>query len=162
MLVDRLAEACGIRFSKGGKAHFAEGNLEGEDIVLIKPQTFMNLSGQAVAGFKNELGLEPKSIIIAYDDLDLPLGRIRLRKRGGSGGHRGVRSIIEHIGSEDFPRVRLGIGRPAHGDIVDYVLTTFTSEEMEGVEEMLVKGVESIKVFIKEGVDSAMNKFNSA
>ncbi|MEK7773232.1 MAG: aminoacyl-tRNA hydrolase [Deltaproteobacteria bacterium] len=162
MLIDRLAEACGIKFKRSGKALCARGLLAGEDVVLLKPQTFMNLSGEAVARFSGEYRVGAESIVAAYDDCDLPLGRIRIRKGGGSGGHKGVNSIITRLGNGDFARVRLGIGRPFYGDVADYVLSPFEPPEAEALDAMLKRGAGSVEAIITRGIDCAMNIFNSA
>lgn len=162
MLVDRLSERCSIEFTRSPSALWGRGRVFGQDAVLLKPQTYMNLSGKAVAEFKAAFSVETGSIIAAYDDCDLPLGRLRLRKDGGSGGHRGINSIIEHIGSRDFSRIRLGIGRPAGGDMVEYVLTPFSEDETVALDDMLTRGVSSIEALVARGMDYAMNSFNSS
>lgn len=161
MLVDLLAAEFDIKLDKKGKGVWGKGRIAGEDVVLLKPQTFMNLSGEAVAEARAFYKVPAGSVIIAYDDCDLPLGKLRIRQDGGSGGHRGVNSIITHLGSKDFPRIRLGIGRPAFGDIVGYVLTPFSKEEQSAVGEMLCRGKEAVEVLITGGIDQAMNRFNA-
>lgn len=162
MLIDRLSEACGVKFKRSGKAIYAEGLLAGEDVVLLKPQTFMNLSGEALAGFSLRYRVGVESIVVVYDDCDLPLGRIRIRKGGGSGGHRGINSIITILGNAEFTRVRLGIGRPPFGDVADYVLSPFEPEEAEARLLMLKRGADAVETIITRGIDCAMNSFNSA
>ncbi len=162
MLVDRLSDRCSIKFTRSPSALWGRGRVFGQDAVLLKPQTFMNLSGKAVAEFKAAFSVDTGSIIAAYDDCDLPLGRLRLRKDGGSGGHRGINSIIEHIDSRDFPRIRLGIGRPIDGDIIDYVLAPFSEDETGALDDMLTRGVSSIEALVARGMDYAMNSFNSS
>lgn len=162
MLVDRLSEACGIKFKRSGKALCAEGLLAGKDVLLVKPQTFMNLSGEALAGLSLRHRVGAESIVVAYDECDLPLGRIRIRKGGGSGGHKGVGSIITVLGSADFQRVRLGIGRPPFGDVADYVLSPFEPQEAEPLALMLKRGADAVETIITRGIDCAMNSFNSA
>lgn len=161
MLVDRIAEAHKIRLSRRGKSLCGRGFIEGVEVALLKPLTFMNLSGEAVAEFISNQPVPTESIVAAYDDCDLPLGKIRLRKNGGSGGHRGVDSLIKHLYSRDFRRIRLGVGRPLHGDIVDYVLSPFSASETEALDQMLAKGADSLEVIIKEGIERAMNSFNA-
>ncbi|MDO8426131.1 MAG: aminoacyl-tRNA hydrolase [Deltaproteobacteria bacterium] len=160
MLIDRIASRYKIRFSRRAGSLMGRGVIAGAEAVLLKPQTFMNLSGQAVKEAADAFSAEPSSIIAAYDDCDLPLGKIRLRRGGGSGGHKGAAAIIERIGTGEFKRVRLGIGRPPDGDTVEYVLTPFSPEEKEALEAMLDKGVEAIEAVIAEGIDMAMNRFN--
>lgn len=161
MLADRLAVKHGIRFAQAEKAFWGKGVISGKEALIIKPQTFMNLSGEAVKRFADAYCVPPESIIIAYDDLDLPPGRLRLRKNGGGGGHRGMASVISLLGTQDFPRVRLGIGRPVVGDIVDYVLSPFDADELVAVEELLGRAVESVEAVACEGIEAAMNRFNS-
>jgi len=128
--LDRLAEAWGLSFSRQKhKALLAQGQIAGLKVILAKPHTFMNLSGEAMERMARFYKVPPENILVIYDDLDLPVGRIRLRPEGGSGGHKGMQSIIEHLGSNGFPRLRVGIGRPTHGDPVDYVLGDFTLDE---------------------------------
>jgi len=166
MLADRLAEAGGVRFGKSGSALIAKGLVFGAQAVLIKPQTYMNLSGQAIAEFSSFYKIEAGRVLVFYDDCDLPLGKLRLRKDGGSGGHKGVESIITALGSRDFPRLRLGIGRPANSanpdspELKDYVLAPFTRGEAAIVDEMLGIAMDAVKTFVTDGIDAAMNRFN--
>ena len=144
------------------KALVTTGQMGDIKVVLARPLTFMNLSGQAVRPLLRWYHVALPDLLVVYDDLDLPLGKIRLRQRGGSGGHKGMRSIIEALGSEEFPRLRIGIGRPRHGDPQDYVLSDFTPDEsilMEGVYE---RAVNAIELFIAEGIVAAMNKCNTS
>ncbi len=161
MLIDRLAAAYNIKLKKSGAALIGKGIISGAQTVLMKPQTYMNLSGEAVARFSDFFSIPAASIAAAHDDCDLPFGRLRLRKNGGSAGHKGIISIIELMGSSDFQRIRLGIGRPPFGDIADYVLRPFSPEEKHGLEELLKRGVESVAALASVGIDSAMNKFNA-
>jgi PTH1 family peptidyl-tRNA hydrolase len=141
---------------------WGRGSIAGEEVLLLKPQTYMNRSGDAVRWAASELSLEAESIVVAYDDSDLAIGRLRLRHDGGSGGHKGVESIIGCLGSSNFNRVRLGIGRPessAEG-LSGYVLTPFTEDECVAVDDLLVRAVDSIELLIREGIGPAMNRFN--
>lgn len=160
MLVDLLAAEFGIKLDRKGKGVWGKGRIAGEEVVLLKPQTFMNLSGEAVAEARAFYKIPAGSVLVAYDDCDLPPGKLRIRKDGGSGGHRGVNSIIAHLGAKEFPRMRLGVGRPAQGDIVGYVLTPFSKDEQPVVEEMLRRGMEAVEVLLTDGMDQAMNRFN--
>lgn len=162
MLADRLSERCSISFSPSPSALWGRGRVFGQEAVVIKPLTYMNLSGRAVREFRDAYSVDTESIIVAYDDCDLPFGRLRIRKNGGSGGHRGINSIIEHLGSQNFPRIRLGIGRPLEGDIVDYVLSPFSEEETATLDDMLQRGVSSIEAMVSRGLDYAMNSFNAS
>ncbi len=160
MLADRLAEAGGVKFGKSGSALRAKGIVFGEQAVLVKPQTYMNLSGQAVAEFGSFYKIDHAAILVFYDDCDLPLGKLRLRKDGGSGGHKGVESIITALGGRDFPRLRLGIGRPEAGELNGHVLAPFTPGEAAIVDEMLGIAMDAVKTFMTDGIGVAMNRFN--
>ena len=159
--LDRLAQAWGFSFRKRKhKALLAEGEMAGLRVILAKPQTFMNLSGQAVGRLARFYRVSPENILVIYDDLDLPLGKIRLRPEGGSGGHKGMKSIIERLGTHGFPRLRVGIGRPAHSDPVDYVLSDFTPEQRITVEDAYESVVSAVELWVAEGIEAAMNRYN--
>lgn len=161
-LVDRLARVAGTgAFRRRYSSLFAVGELGGRRLHLLKPQTFMNLSGTAVREALRGLGLGPDALWVAHDDVDLPVGRLRIRLRGSSGGHRGVASVIEAVGTEEFGRIRLGIGRPPAGvDTADYVLAPFAPEERPLVEAMLDRAVEAVEVLVREGPERAMTRYN--
>jgi PTH1 family peptidyl-tRNA hydrolase len=157
--LDRLAEAWGLSFSRRKhKALLAQGEIAGLAVILAKPQTFMNLSGVAVERLARFYKVPLQSILVIYDDLDLPLGRIRLRPEGGSGGHKGMKSIIEYLGSKGFPRLRMGIGRPTHGDPVDYVLDDFAPDERITIEEAYERVISTVEFWLAEGIAAAMNR----
>jgi len=160
--LDRLAAAHGLSFTRRqARARVAQGNIAGRRVLLVKPQTFMNASGEAVGQLARFYKVAPEDVLVVYDDLDLPLGKIRLRPGGGAGGHRGMRSIIQHLGTEDFPRLRLGIGRPPGSmDPVDYVLSDFTADERAEMELTFERAVAAIECFLREGIEAAMNAFN--
>lgn len=161
MAVSRLAKRHGLAFKRQkGKAKVAEGPIAGQRVILAKPQTFMNLSGESVARLVRFFKIPPQRVLVVYDDLDLPLARLRLRPGGGSGGHKGLKSVIERLGTQDFPRLRLGIGRPLHGDPVDYVLQDFSAEERIEFERVLDRAVEAIEYWLIHGIDAAMNVSN--
>ena len=163
MVIDHLAGTHGIECNRVGfSALWGEGTIAGKRVLLFKPQTFMNLSGRAVCEIAHEFGIPPCSMVVVYDDCDLPFGRIRIRRRGGSGGHRGVESIIDFLGTEDFPRVRIGIGRPVGGDITEYVLSPFEPEEQKTLKDILERIDRAIEVVVAEGVECAMNRFNES
>jgi len=134
--------------------------MAGLTVILAKPQTFMNLSGEAVERLARSYNVPPENILVIYDDLDLPLGKIRLRPRGGSGGHKGVNSVIEHLGTNAFPRLRVGIGRPAHGDPVDYVLDDFAPHERMAMEEAYERAVSAVELWLTQDIVAAMNRYN--
>jgi peptidyl-tRNA hydrolase, PTH1 family len=159
-----------VRFDrKQCQARVGLGKVRGERLLLAKPGTFMNLSGKSVAGLVHKHDIALGDLLIIYDDLDLPLGKIRLRQSGSSGGHRGMNSIISALGSEDFPRIRVGIGRPqverqpiSEDDIVNYVLTDFSSREEATIRPVVARVSEAIDCFLVQGIEAAMNKFNQS
>jgi len=162
--VDRLAQAWGITLGNvRNKALIGQGQLGGVRVILAKPQTFMNLSGQSVASLLRFYKIPPEKVLVIYDDLDLPLGTLRLRQNGGSAGHKGMTSIIEQLGFDDFPRLRLGIGRPSGRiPVEDYVLQNLTEKEEELLSSLLDRSAEAAEVFIKNGMNATMTQFNGS
>ncbi len=163
MLADKLAEKISAsEWREKFNALVAEGFFDGEKILIVKPQTFMNLSGEAVAPIMNFYKLDAAALTVAHDDMDLPLGMIRLRPKGSGGGHHGIESIIRHLGGEkNFPRVRIGVGRPPKNWTVNHhVLSPFTAEDAEKISATLAELVPAVLCIFKEGIDNAMNKFN--
>ena len=163
MLVDRLAaELQASDWREKFNALVAESFLDGEKILLVKPQTFMNLSGEAVGPLMNFYKLDTADLTVAHDDMDLPLGTIRLRPKGSGGGHHGIESIIQHLGGQqNFSRVRIGIGRPpANWTVNHHVLSPFTVEDVEKISDALNELVPATICIFREGIDNAMNKFN--
>lgn len=159
--LDRLAQAHGLSFTRRrARVSLALGKIAEVGVVLAKPRTYMNLSGQAVRPLASFYKLALEDILVIYDDLDLPLGTIRLRPGGGSGGHKGMRSIIEALGSQAFPRLRVGIGRPPGNDAVNYVLSDFTADEQIMLESVYEKVVAAVELFLREGIEAAMNAHN--
>lgn len=164
-LIDSFAKDHGISLSeKKGEARVGQGRLavpSGQiDLVLVKPQTFMNRSGRSVQSLLHLFGISPSEMIVVYDDLDLPCGRIRIRTKGGAGGHRGVASIIGAIGTDEFIRLRIGIGRDPGQDPADYVLTPFRPEELAPVEDSIDKGVEALPLLLEGRITEAMNRYH--
>lgn len=162
MMVDRLAEMLGVSFTRAQhKALIADTRYQGHKLILAKPQTYMNESGQAVVSLLNFYKISPENLIVAFDEMDLPLGEIRIRPKGGSSGQKGMKSIIQRLGHENFPRVRLGIGRPP-GRIPppDYLLQDFTYDEQTRVAPVLTDGANAVLTFVTEGLEIAMNRFN--
>jgi PTH1 family peptidyl-tRNA hydrolase len=160
--VERLAQQHGLTFGKiMFKAYIVSGEIAGTRILLARPLTFMNLSGQAVRPLLRWHHVALADLLVIHDDLDLPLGKIRLRRKGGAGGHKGMRSIIEALETEDFPRLRVGIGRPVQGEPQDYVLNDFARDELIVMEDTYEHVIAAIQCFIAEGITAAMNKFNS-
>lgn len=164
MLIDRLAVRLGARGLKvQSKAIVTNTTYEDRRLILAKPQTYMNLSGQSAQGLLNFYKLPMENMLIAHDDLDIPFGTIRMRPGGGPGGQRGVASTIERLGTKDFARLRLGIGRPpGRMDPSAYVLQDFSREEMKILSELLDRAADATLEFVLNGLDKAMNKFNGS
>ena len=160
--VERLAAALDLTFDKRQKrACVALGTFHGQRVMLAKPQTFMNESGLAVVPLARFYRVSPERLFVIYDDLDLPLGTVRLRPEGGSGGHKGMRSIIAHLGAQHFPRLRVGIGRPpGRMDPAAYVLQDFSADEDLLLEETLERAVGAVETWLGEGIEAAMNRYN--
>ena len=164
MLLDRITSKLNVRFSRmQSKALVASANYQERRIILAKPQTFMNLSGQSVQGLLHFYKLPLENLLIAHDDLDLPLGTIRIRPDGRSAGQKGMTSTIDRLGTDEFPRLRLGIGRPpGQMQAPDYVLQDFSESEIPIIAETLNRSVEAVLVWVTDGLDMAMNKYNVA
>jgi peptidyl-tRNA hydrolase, PTH1 family len=143
------------------------GSIAGTKVLLAKPGTFVNRSGEAVKQLMRKYGIEAKDIVVIYDDLDLPLGKMRIRKEGSSGGHKGMKSIIAALGGQDFLRIKIGIGRPSKENesrneemVVNHVLSDFTPEEIKLIKPAIDRAAEAVECIIAGGIDEAMNKFN--
>ena len=163
MLADALAEHLNAPdWQEQFRALVTATYVEGEKLLLVKPQTFMNLSGEAVRPIIDYYKVELDDLIVAHDDMDLPSGMIRLRPKGSSGGHRGVQSIIEHLsGAENFARVRIGVGRPPeHWSVNSHVLSPFNEEDAARIKEAIEQLVPAVMSIVTDGIDIAMNKFN--
>ncbi len=129
--------------------------------VVAKPRTFMNESGKAALAINTKFCINPCELLVIYDDINLPLGKLRIRKKGSSGGHKGVQSIIDNLNTENFPRIRIGIGMPANGqNLVEYVLSDFTEEEKNTADEMVKNAADAVELILKEGIEKAMAKIN--
>jgi peptidyl-tRNA hydrolase, PTH1 family len=163
LAVDRIAEECGVRVNnRHCRAQTARTRIAGHEVVLAKPETFMNLSGASVAELVREYEAKPEEdLVLLYDELDLPFGTLRVRPRGRSAGHNGVQSIIGALGTQEFTRIRLGIG-PDHpvGDGARYVLSQFKKAQLEVVSEVLDQASDAVRVILADGVQAAMNRFN--
>jgi PTH1 family peptidyl-tRNA hydrolase len=164
-VVARLAKRARLEFgAKAADSRIAEGAIEGLRVAIARPQTYMNDSGRAVGKLLDRYRLGPADILVVYDDVDLPLGRVRIRAKGGPGTHNGMRSVVAEIG-EAFPRVRCGVA-PAdaateiRGDLADYVLQPFTADEREAAEAMIERAADATLVAVREGIDAAMARFN--
>jgi len=166
MALNHFAHAQGIKFDKKkGLSRIGKGKAGGSELLLARPQTFMNNSGRSVARLVERLDIDHNDLIVIHDDLDLPLAKIRLSYGSSSGGHKGINSIIQEIGTQDFIRLRIGIGRPnkaqaSEEDIIKYVLSDFTPHEKRAIADILPKVDEAILCLLKEGLTPAMNKFN--
>jgi len=162
LTIDALAQTLEVKLSKvQNKAIIGIGKFEGSRVVLAKPQTYMNLSGQAVVGLMNFYKVPKENLIVIHDDIDLPFGTIRIRPKGGSAGQRGLGSTIDKLGSQDFARMRLGVGRPpGQMDPKDYVLQRFSKDEEEFLRALLEKACDAVKEFVQNGLNAAMNKYN--
>ncbi|MCS6773237.1 MAG: aminoacyl-tRNA hydrolase [Anaerolineae bacterium] len=164
LCIDAFASKHGLSFNKmmfrGLTAH---GTIEGQSLALVKPMTFMNLSGECVGSLARFYKVPPEAVLVIYDDLDLPPGQLRLRAQGGAGGHNGMKSIIAHLGTEAFPRLRIGIGRPPDRMAPrDYVLQDLTQVELDQLRATFDRAAEGIRLWLTEGIERAMNWVNAA
>ena len=161
-VVDVLAKQleAGWKNSSGFHAQVARTAYAGETLMLVKPQTFMNLSGTSVAPLLRYYGGTPDDLTVIVDDADLPLGRLRIRASGGSGGHRGLASVIEVLGTEAFPRIRLGVGREEQSGLTGHVLGKFDETRRELVQELIGTAAEAVKCLTEKGLNEAMNRYN--
>jgi PTH1 family peptidyl-tRNA hydrolase len=160
---DRLALTHGLSFApkKKSKSRLAEGIIAGRQVLIAKPQTYMNLSGSAVQGLATFYRIPPEHILVIFDDLDLPPGTLRIRQRGGSGGHKGLTDIIQRLGTQNFPRIRFGIGRPpGRMDPADYVLQRFAAEEVPLAEQTVQRAIQAVETWLADGIEIAMNRYN--
>lgn len=166
--INRLARLHGIRLKTSRVAALGEGEIGGTPVLLVKPRTYVNRSGDAVASALTRFKGSPERLIVIYDDLDLPSGAFRMRQRGGHGGHNGLKSIIAAAGTNEFPRIRIGIGRP-HVDgepswepetVAPWVLSDPTPEEVEGLRAAVAKAADAVEVVLSDGVEAAMTTFN--
>jgi len=164
MVVDEFASHHGIKLTRvQNKAITGSGLVEDQKVILVKPQTFMNLSGRSVSALMRYYKVNREDLIVSHDDVDLPFGVIRMRPGGGSAGQKGVASIIELLGTQEFPRLRMGIGRPpGYKDAADYVLQSFSPQEKDELKNFLNKAVEALDCFIGNGLETAMNRFNNS
>ena len=161
--VERLARESSIAFTRRRRhAVSGEGTIRGVQVVLAKPRTFVNDSGRAITSLLARYGASPADLLVVYDDMDLPQGELRLRPSGSAGGHNGMKSILEAIGTQSFARLRIGIGRPPVGvDEVEYVLGAMAPEERKRADEVVERATQAVICALAEGIDIAMNRFNS-
>lgn len=162
MFIDAMAEKLGVsEWRDKFEAKIAETRIGSEKVLLVKPMTYMNESGQAVGPIMSFYKLLPEDLIVVHDDMDIPAGTIRIRKKGSAGGHNGIKSILAHIGDEHFARVRIGIGRPLTGwTVVNHVLAPFSNEDAPKIDEAIKYLEPAVECIINDDVDMAMNKFN--
>lgn len=163
LVLDALAANLGLSFNKTKfKSIYAEGNIGIEKVILVKPQTFMNLSGESVRPWMDYFDLTEEDVVIIYDDMDLPVGKIRLRIQGGHGGHNGVKSLIQHMGTKNFNRIRVGVGRPFPSqDVVSHVLSPFSKDTVDDMKSSIHESVDAIKYWVNDKTFlETMNEFN--
>ncbi|NLO81678.1 MAG: aminoacyl-tRNA hydrolase [Clostridiales bacterium] len=162
MALDMISREFGIKINRiKYKAIIGEGTIGGQDVVLAKPQTYMNLSGLSILDLVSAYKVEPSRLIVIYDDIDLGLGVLRIRPSGSAGTHNGMRSIVYQLRTENFPRVRLGIGSPPEGvDLVNYVLSPFSKEEMPVILEACQRAVKGVELILTRGIQEAMSRYN--
>ena len=161
--IDTIASKYNIKLNKEKfKAVYGEGFIAGEKVLLLKPQTYMNLSGESLRDFVNWYKVDTENIIIIYDDISLPVGKIRIRPKGSAGGHNGIKSIIFQLGTDVFPRIKIGVGAPQNidYDLADYVLGKFSKDEIEILIKTVIRTTEAVETIIKHGTEKAMSGFN--
>lgn len=160
--IDRLADQLNIQVKeRKHKALCGKAMIDGEKVLLLKPQTFMNLSGESIRDAADFYKVDPQHIIVIYDDISLDVGQLRVRGKGSAGGHNGIKSIIAHLGTQEFPRVRVGVGnKPDRMDLADYVLGRFSQVEQKVMEEAFQAAADAAQAVITDGIDRAMNRYN--
>ena len=164
MTADRLADMEGLKINKSKfRGLWCRWNVQGTDVILLKPLTYMNLSGESVRDAAAFFKIPHNRIIVIFDDISMPLGKLRLRGKGSAGGHNGIKSIIQCLSGDDFPRIKIGVGSPPHPDydMADWVLGKFSDEEKQIVQIAQDKAIDALKTFITQGLDKAMNLYNS-
>lgn len=162
LTIDILAEKYDIKVNKiKFKGLVGEGMIGTEKVILVKPQTYMNLSGQCIREIMAFYKLDIEDLVIIYDDIDLPMGNLRIRKKGSAGTHNGMRSIIYDLRDDGFPRVRVGIGGERKGDLANYVISGFSGDDRKLIEEAIVKAADAVACLVKDGIDRAMADYNT-
>ena len=161
MVIDRLASKLNVDVDQNKfKGLYAKVKYHGEDIILLKPQTYMNLSGESVNAVMNFFKIDKEDLLVIYDDLDMPVGKLRLRKTGSSGGHNGIKNIIAHLNSQDFKRIRVGIDRHKYMNVADYVLSRFSKVESEAIEQGIENAANAVLDYLDNDFNHAMNYYN--
>ncbi|MBE6062564.1 MAG: aminoacyl-tRNA hydrolase [Clostridium butyricum] len=159
-VIDNIAKEYNIEINRQKfKGIYGEGFINNEKVILLKPSTYMNLSGESIREVVDFYKLTCEQIVVIYDDISLDVGRLRIREKGSAGGHNGIKSIISHLGTDVFPRIKVGVGQP-NVDLVNYVLGKFTDKEMEVLSESIDASTKAVSEIIKENIKTAMNKFN--
>lgn len=162
LTIDILAEKYGIKVNKiKFKGLVGEGMIGTEKVMLVKPQTYMNLSGQCIREIVAFYKLDMEDLVVIYDDIDLPMGNLRIRKKGSAGTHNGMRSIIYDLQDDGFPRVRVGIGGERKGDLANYVISGFSGDDRKLIEEAIVKAADAVTCLVEDGIDRAMVDYNT-
>ena len=164
MVVDELAKRLGVTFSKEGRSAYCAEYRAPEKILIIKPTTYMNLSGIAVGAYANFYHINPEDIAVIQDDMDLPVGHLRIRRKGSAGGHNGIKSITEHLGTEEYPRFKIGIGHPDRNNkaVINHVLHQFQGEDEAAIEAAVKAMAEALELWLKEGdLNAVMTKYNT-
>ena len=162
-VIDALADKYNISVDgRKNRAYIGKGIIEGQKVLLVKPQTYMNLSGESIGGLVDYFKIdEEQDLIVIYDDISLSPGQIRIRKKGSAGGHNGIKNIIAHLGTQVFPRIKVGVGeKPKKYDLADYVLSHFTKAEREEMEEGYQKAIQAVEKILAGEMEAAMNEFN--
>ena len=161
MVIDRLASKLNVDVDQNKfKGLYAKVKYHGEDIILLKPQTYMNLSGESVNAVMNFFKIDKEDVLVIYDDLDMPVGKLRLRKTGSAGGHNGIKNIIAHLNSQDFKRIRVGIDRHKYMNVADYVLSRFSKVESEAIEQGIENAANAVLDYLDNDFNHAMNYYN--
>ena len=163
MAADALAKDKGISINRSRfKALTATVDMGGESVLLMKPQTYMNLSGEAVIQAVKFYKIAPENVIVVSDEMSLPIGKLRIRTKGSAGGHNGLKNIIAHLGTDSFPRIRIGVGAPPHPDydVADWVLSVFRNKDAEEMADAAKRAAEAVECYVLHGPERAMNRFN--
>lgn len=162
LAVDALAAKYNVAFNKEMfNGHYGKTRINGEDVIIVKPQTFMNVSGECIGPLCRYFKIENEDVFVLYDDMEIRFGQLRIRKNGSSGGHNGVKSLIQHLGDQEFPRLKIGVGRPSkERSVVSHVLAEFSPEQEKHLPEILSASVGAVEMFIDEDLRGAMNAYN--